>query len=218
MIKNQKLTTKLFFENAKKDTKIPFERLTLLNNIANKITLELKDRNKVNLNFICSHNSRRSQMGQAWSFYATEYFKIDNIFSFSGGIKTTSFHRNAVKTLQESGFKFNIIDFSHQNPKYLISFKETEKNILGFSKRFDNKENNPPYIAIITCDHTDKNPFSLDALSCFHLPYNDPKTSDNTPYQKNKHQEINTQIAAEMYILFEKVATSLKTINLPYNN
>ncbi len=210
MIKSENVTTKLFFENAKKDIQISKERLVLLNTIADKITNELEDRNKVNLNFICRHNSRRSQLGQVWSFYASEYFKINNIFSFSGGTEVTAFHRNTVKTLQKVGFEFNIIDFSHQNPKYLISFKETKKNILGFSKKFDNEDNNYPYIAITTCDDAYENcPFIPDALARFHLPYKEPKTADNSPLQNEKQLGINQQVAAEMFIIFKEVANQL---------
>ena len=211
MIKSDNITTKLFFENAKKEAQISDERLDLLNNIANKIASELEDRNKVNLNFICTHNSRRSQMGQVWAFYASEYFNIKNIFTFSGGTEVTAFHRNTVKTLKKVGFEFNIIDFSHQNPKYLISFNNTKKNILGFSKKFDNEENNYPYIVITTCNDVDENcPYIPDALARFHLPYTDPKTSDNNVMQNEIYLKTNQQIAAEIFITFEIVSKIIK--------
>lgn len=207
MIKNDNITTKLFFENSKKNVKIKDSRLDILNKIAEKIASELEDRDKVNINFICTHNSRRSQMGQVWAFYASEYFNIKNTFTFSGGIETTAFHRNTVKTLQKVGFEFNIMDFSHQNPKYLISFKNTKKNILGFSKKYDCEENNYPYIAITTCDDADENcPFIPDALTRFHLPYTDPKSADKTDFQDKKYLETNAQIAAEMFIIFEIIS------------
>jgi len=210
MIQSDKITTKLFFENAKKDVQISEERLQLLQNIATKIIEELKDREKVNLNFICTHNSRRSQISQAWAFYASEYFNINNIFSFSGGTEVTAFHRNSVKTLQKVGFDFNIQNFSHQNPIYSISFNGTDKTILGFSKKFDNEHNSYPYIAITTCGHADENcPFIPDALARFHLPYVDPKVADNTALQDEKYLETNQQIASEMYIIFETVANTI---------
>jgi len=204
MIKSQNITTKLFFENAKKDVKIPNERLETLNNIAIRIASELKDRNKVNLNFISTNNSRRSQIAQVWAFYASEYFQLKKIFSFSGGTEVSAFHRNTIKTLQKSGFEFNIIDFSHQNPKYLISFKETKKNILGFSKKFDNEENSFPYLAITTCDRADENcHFIPDAVERFHLSYIDIETLDSM--QNKIYTEINKQIAAETFTIFEKI-------------
>ncbi|WP_299109178.1 hypothetical protein [uncultured Tenacibaculum sp.] len=193
----------LFFEEALKSTLISQERESLLQDIATTLFNEYSDRNKLNINFICTHNSRRSQIAQVWSFLAIEYFNLENIFSFSGGTETTAFHRNTVRTLQEVGFEFNVIDFSHQNPKYLITFKQTKKSTIGYSKIYDDSENNFPYIAITTCDSADENcPFIPDAIHRFHLPYTDPKTSDNTALTSETYLKTNQQIAAEVFIIF----------------
>lgn len=210
MIDTKKISTKQFFEKAKLTVPVSKERHELLFTIANKITEEYEDREKINLNFICTHNSRRSQMAQVWSFFATEYFALKNIFTFSGGTEATAFHRNTVKTLQKVGFEFNVVDFSHQNPHYSISFKGSKKALLGFSKTFDDDMNEYPYIAITTCDSADKNcPFIPDAIHRFHLPYTDPKVSDETPAKDKKYLEINQQIAAETYIIFEEIKNQL---------
>lgn len=210
MINTQNINTKSFFENAKKNITITDERLVLLKNIATKIVNEFNKSNKVNLNFICTHNSRRSQMAQVWAFYAIEYFNFKNMYTFSGGTEATAFHRNTVKSLQKTGFKFSVIDFSHQNPRYLISFKNSTKSLLGFSKIFNNQENDQPYIAITTCDSADENcPFIPEAIYRFHLPYVDPKIADNTAHQKEKYLEINQQIAGEIFIIFKEIQQQL---------
>ncbi|CAL2104313.1 Arsenate reductase [Tenacibaculum sp. 190130A14a] len=201
----------LFFEEAKKGTFISTDRINLLHNIAKTFFHAFDDRNKLNINFICTHNSRRSQIAQVWSFLATEYFELENIFSFSGGTEVTAFHRNTVRTLQEVGFEFNVIDFSHQNPKYLITFNKTKKSIIGYSKVYDDSENNFPYIAITTCDSADENcPFIPDAIERFHLPFIDPKTSDNTPLTSETYLKTNQQIAAEVFIIFKEFKTLLE--------
>lgn len=211
MIETMKIDTKKFFENAVSNTIISEERKVLLLSIADAIIHELTKHTILNINFICTHNSRRSQMGQVWCFFASEYFNIKNIFSFSGGTEATSFHRNTVKTLQKVGFDFNIIDFSHQNPRYLISFKDCKKSILGFSKTFDDATNKHPYIAIITCDEASKNcPFIPDASHLFNLPFEDPKIADNTDLQHDKYLETCKQIAAEIFIIFQEVKNKLK--------
>ncbi len=206
MINTTKKTIIEFFENAGKDLELSEERKDLLFSIADKIIEELEDRDKVNLNFICTHNSRRSQMAQVWSFFASDYFNLDNIYHFSGGTETTAFHRNTVKCLQKNGFIFNVDDFSHQNPRYLISFPGTKKSVLGFSKPYDDNNNNYPYLAITTCDSVDENcPFIPDAIQRFHLPYIDPKIADNTDNQNEKYMETSKQIAGEMHFIFEEV-------------
>ncbi len=204
------IETKDFFENAKKDLLISEERKDLLFKIADRITEELEDRDKINLNFICTHNSRRSQLAQVWSFFATEYFNLDNIYSFSGGTEATTFHRNTVKCLQKTDFDFNVDDFSHQNPQYLISFKGSKKTIKGFSKTFDNEINQYPYIALTTCNHADENcPFIPDAIERFHLPFTDPKAADNTENQNEKYLETSKHIAGEIFIIFEEVKNQI---------
>ncbi len=206
MIKTTNFETKVFFEDAGKNLNVSEERKDLLYSIADKIVDELEDRDKINLNFICTHNSRRSQMAQVWTFYAIDYFKLNNIFAYSGGTETTAFHRNTVKCLQKTSFDFSVEDFSHQNPLYLISFKGSNKSIKGFSKLFDNEDNDYPYIAITTCDHADENcPFIPDALGRFHLPYTDPKVADNTDHQNEKYLETSKKIAGELYLVFEEV-------------
>lgn len=214
MINTKSTDIKIFFEKAKENIVTLDSRYELLISIAQKITKELYDRKKLNLNFICTHNSRRSQMAQVWSYFATEYFGLDAISSFSGGTEVTAFHRNTVKTLQKSGFEFSVLDFSHQNPKYSISFHNSTKSILGFSKIFDNQINEYPYIAITTCDSADQNcPFIPDAIHRFHLPYTDPKISDRTEDQDSRYMDTNQQIAGETFIIFQEVKNLLnKTV------
>lgn len=206
MLSTSLTSTKTFFENASKKIKIDENRSFSLTKIAEKIASEYLKNNQINLNFICTHNSRRSQLGQVWGFFAAQYFNLPTIYSFSGGTEATAFHRNTVKTLQSAGFTFNVIDFSHQNPKYLISYKETNKSILGYSKIFDDLHNNHPFIAITTCNNADKNcPFIPDALYRFHLPFVDPKFSDETEEREIVYLKTNNQIAAEIFFIFNKI-------------
>jgi arsenate reductase len=205
MIKTIVTSTENFFKNAAKNSKIDIEREKLLSKIGAEIAKEYSKSELVNLNFICTHNSRRSQLGQVWSFFAANYFNL-NINAYSGGTEVTAFHRNTVETLQTVGFNFNVDDFSHQNPKYLISFNGTKKSILGFSKRFDNAANPEPFIAITTCNNADTNcPFIPTASHRFHLPFVDPKASDNTDHKDETYLKTNKQIAAEVYFIFSEV-------------
>ena len=199
------ISTENFFINAKTKIILSDERKKLLLKISNGILEKYKKDGVVNLNFICTHNSRRSQLGQIWGFFAANYFDL-NINSFSGGTEVTSFFRNTVKTLQKVGFSFNLENFSHQNPKYSISFEGTSKSILGYSKRYDNKENKKPFIAITTCNNADTNcPFIPEASLRFHLPFVDPKSSDETDLQDATYLKTNQQIAAEIYYIFSEI-------------
>ncbi|MDG2356910.1 MAG: hypothetical protein P8L21_01350 [Polaribacter sp.] len=203
------ISTENFFINANAKIILSDERKKLLLKISNGILEKYKKEGVVNLNFICTHNSRRSQLGQVWGFFAANYFDL-NINSFSGGTEVTAFFRNTVKTLQMVGFSFNLENFSHQNPKYIISFEGTSKYILGYSKRYDNEENKNPFIAITTCNNADTNcPFIPEALLRFHLPFVDPKSSDETDLQDETYLKTNQQIAAEIYYIFSEIKKKL---------
>ena len=203
------MSTENFFTNAYNKANLSDERKNLLLKITKGITTEYNKNNIVNLNFICTHNSRRSQLSQVWGFFASEYFNL-NINSFSGGTETTAFFKNTVKTLQSVGFKFDLKDFSHQNPKYIISFEGASKSIFGFSKRYDNAENQHPFIAITTCNNADTNcPFIPEASERFHLPFVDPKSSDDTELQDETYLKTNLQIAGEIYFIFSEIKKSI---------
>jgi arsenate reductase len=210
MLNSSKLnTTSHFFDRALLDLKIDENRRVLLETIASTISQKLAKDGTVNLNFICTHNSRRSQFAQVWGSFASHYFNLENIFSFSGGTAITAFYRNTIASLQEVGFEFTLIEFSHTNPKYHIGFKDSQQPIVGFSKLYDDVENQSPFIAITTCSSADENcPFIPEASHRFHLPFNDPKAFDETAKQEAKYLEANKQIAGEIHFIFEAISKS----------
>ncbi len=199
-----------FFTMALADLKIDEARAILLKDIGLFIGKQINENKGLNLNFICTHNSRRSQLAQIWSNYASNYFKFEKIESFSGGTAVTAFFRNTVKTLQEVGFKFQLSEFSHQNPAYLIHYDNCTNPIIGFSKLYDHENNKKPFIAITTCSQADQNcPFIPDAIQRFHLPFTDPKNFDNTLYQSEKYLESNKQIAGEIHYIYKMIENSI---------
>jgi len=205
ILRTSNVSAKNFFLNSSKKMVLLEERKKVLLKIAETIALEYSKKEVVNLNFICTHNSRRSQLGQVWSFFAANYFKV-NINAFSGGTEVTAFHRNTVKTLQKVGFDFQLENFSHQNPTYRISFNATKTSILGFSKLYDDIANLTPFMAITTCNNADENcPFIPNAKHRFHLPVVDPKASDGTAQQEEIYLKTNQQIAGEVYFIFDSV-------------
>jgi len=204
MLKTNTKMVKDFFETSQKNIEIDDNRKELLLKIANKIAVNYNN-NDININFICTHNSRRSQLGQVWSFFAADYFKLP-INAFSGGTEVTAFHRNTVKTLTEVGFKFDVDEFSHTNPIYRISFSDDNPSLLGFSKLYNNIENKTPYFVLTTCNNADENcPFIPEAIDRFHVPYIDPKHSDDSAIQDETYLKTSGIIAAQMYYLFNEI-------------
>ena len=63
----------------KRFDEICVERKELLTLFAAHISEKVKENKDVNLNFICTHNSRRSHMSQIWAHTAAEYYGIPNV-------------------------------------------------------------------------------------------------------------------------------------------
>ena len=156
------------------------------------------------LNFICTHNSRRSQLSQIWAQTAAYYYNI-NVRCFSGGLEVTAFNKAAVASLKRSGFKVEGI--GKINSKYNVYYAQESKPIIAFSKLYSDKVNpSESFASIITCDHADENcPFIPYSEKRILLRYNDPKIYDNTVLEEKKYDERSFQIASEMLYVFKKV-------------
>ncbi|SIN71059.1 low molecular weight phosphatase family protein [Algoriphagus halophilus] len=168
------------------------------------ITQKLNNGDPVNLNFICTHNSRRSQFSQVWAQVASDYYGID-IGSYSGGVEITAFNPRAINSLKEMGFEIQSSPGS--NPTYEIKYAKDRAAIIAFSKIFSD-EINPKndFAAVMTCDHADKNcPFIPGAEVRLPLKYEDPKLFDDTELERQMYRERSIQIASELFYVFGMV-------------
>jgi len=181
--------------------KIPDKRKKLLSDIVDYIKQGCLNENRANIIFICTHNSRRSQLAQCWSIASYQYYKLKNIKFFSGGLEITSFNLNALNALKRSGF---IID--QKEHTYLL---KTSKNSGGqkfFSKMYDYKSNpKRKFLAIMTCSDADKKcPVVRGADKRTFLPYQDPRISDGSGLEKSAYDQSCYIIAQEMFYIMKK--------------
>ena len=98
---------------------IPSTRKVLITEIIDYIKSKIDNNQEINLNFICTHNSRRSQLSQVWAKVASVYYGIE-INSYSGGVEVTAFNERAIDSLVRSGF--SVLFENSTNPKYEISY------------------------------------------------------------------------------------------------
>ncbi|MFN5136575.1 MAG: hypothetical protein ACK5DG_14775, partial [Chitinophagaceae bacterium] len=75
---------------------IPAERKATLEKIAGYISTKKSNHEKVQLEFVCTHNSRRSHLGQIWAAVAAAYYQVSDVHTFSGGTEATAFNANAI--------------------------------------------------------------------------------------------------------------------------
>lgn len=195
---------KTFAERLQQDfPEIPSERKAILAKIATFVREKSQTGQPALLTFICTHNSRRSHLGQIWAQTLAHHYGIAGVQTFSGGTEATAFHPHAIQALRETGFK--IEGTPEANPHYQVRFDAEQPAIEAFSKTFQdafNPQNN--FCAIMTCDEADAAcPFVPGAALRISLPYEDPKIYDGTPQQAAMYAERSHQIALEMaYAMF----------------
>jgi len=196
-----------YLENAKKDfDKIPAERKEQLKKIASYVETNLKAEKKANLIFICTHNSRRSHMGQLWAYAAASYYGIKGVSSYSGGTEVTAFNPNAIKALTKAGFTITK-KAEESNPKYEVTYANDAPAVTLFSKKYMDAPNpTTNFAAIMTCEHADSNcPVVIGAATKIAIPYEDPKKADGQPNQDEVYDERSKQIATEILYAFSLV-------------
>jgi len=191
--------------------RIPEDRIGILQQLGDYVISAIKENRKVQLVFICTHNSRRSQFGQLWAITAAQFYGIQNIGTFSGGTESTVFNPRAIDAIRRAGFQIEKQAFDPGNPRYLISSGENPEGNPMFSKKY-NDEVNPDaaFCAILVCSDAEKAcphiPGAEDRIS---MPYDDPKAFDNTDKEETIYDERCRQIAIEMFFTFRYVKTSM---------
>jgi len=180
------------------------ERKKVLQPLIDYIKNKIRQSGEVNLNFICTHNSRRSQFSQIWAQTAADYFGIP-AHCYSGGVEVTAFNERAVASIKRSGFR--VSSKGGSNPVYAVFNAEDSEPTRVFSKRFDDPINKADrFAAVMTCSHADENcPFIPGTEKRILVNYDDPKEFDGTPREAEKYDERSMQIATEMFYVFSKM-------------
>lgn len=183
------------------------ERKEMLQPLVEFIQTKVDKQEAIRINFICTHNSRRSHLSQIWSQVAAAYFEIPNVHCYSGGTEETALFPKVAETLSNQGFNiFKIVESN--NPIYAIKYDANALPIIGFSKKYDIRFNpSSEFAAVMTCSQADGNcPFIAGAEKRIPITFEDPKTSDNTPEQTQVYAERSLQIATEMFYVFSEIS------------
>lgn len=182
------------------------ERKSILKPLIEYIQLKTTEKNAVNLNFICTHNSRRSHLSQVWAQAMASYFEIKNVCCYSGGTEATALYTVVAKTLENTGFQIETLS-NGSNPVYSIKYSKNAHPVIGFSKTFDDEFNpTSAFAAIMTCSNADQGcPFIGGSDKRIPIMYEDPKAFDDTPQQLEKYKERSLQIATELKYVFSNI-------------
>ena len=116
-----------------KNISVSEERKAVLKPLADYIQNKVDSNQEIRLNFICTHNSRRSHLSQIWAQTMAFHFQIQNVFSYSGGTDATAMFPKVAETLTNQGFHIQQLS-QEQNPVYAVKFDENQHSIICFSK------------------------------------------------------------------------------------
>lgn len=160
----------------------------------------------IRLNFICTHNSRRSHLSQVWAQVMASYYEIKGVYTYSGGTEGTALFPKVAETLTGQGFEIEKLS-EEANPVYSIKYGQDEHPVIGFSKAYDAPFNpQAGFAAIMTCSSADQGcPFIPGAEKRIPITFEDPKAFDNTPQQTEKYLERSIQIASELKYVFSLI-------------
>jgi arsenate reductase len=182
------------------------DRQAALHVLGQWIRTTLESGRRTQLVFICTHNSRRSQLAQILAHSAARLYGVPEIETFSGGTEVTAFSPRAVAALRRAGFTIEVTP-AGKNPRYAVSFGPVAEATVCFSKTYDQPPNpSSGFCAVMTCSAADSAcPIVLGASERINIRYDDPKAFDDTDQETTMYDERCRQIAREMLYLFSLV-------------
>ena len=166
-----------------------------LNNIVKSLKEKLNIINTIV--FICTHNSRRSQLCQVWGCIFSKIYGIDLIFD-SAGSKKTDVNQNVMSCLSDVGIKV-------KDNKILFE----DLSISLYSKTLD-EISAKKFIAIMTCSGAEKScPSDPRSIKNIKMIYEDPKIFDNTNREKEEYSKTSKLIAKEINYIIKKLVNPI---------
>ncbi|WP_036153991.1 arsenate-mycothiol transferase ArsC [Maribacter forsetii] len=185
---------------------ITADRKVVLKPLVDYIQEKTNASEEIRINFICTHNSRRSHLSQVWAQTMANYYGIKNVFCYSGGTEATALFPMVAETLKNQGFQIQKLS-EITNPVYAIKYAENEHPVIGFSKSYEDSFNpSTQFAAVMTCSQADGGcPFIAGAEKRVPITFEDPKAFDNTPQQAEKYAERSIQIATELFYIFSQI-------------
>lgn len=186
---------------------IPLERKVQLESLAEYVRGQLATGRPAKLTFVCTHNSRRSQLSQVWAHVAADSYCLKDVETYSGGTEATAFNPRAVAAMQRSGLSVTMLDGDAPNPRYQVKAAAGSATQECFSKRFDAPPNpSSGYCAVMTCSQADQAcPSVMGSDLRLAIRYDDPKIADDTDQESQRYDERSAQICREMLFMASRV-------------
>jgi len=187
--------------------RISDERKVILLRLTDYISKKYQQQKTPKMTVICTHNSRRSHLGQIWLAVAAEYYALPRLESFSGGTEATAFNFRAVNAMREIGFDIEANNLEAANPVYQVKWSAEMVAYAAFSKKYTDASNpSTDFAAIMVCNSADKGcPIVAGSDFRLSLPFDDPKDFDDTDLEAEKYRERAADICREILFVFSQI-------------
>jgi len=139
---------------------------------------------KLQVLFLCTGNSCRSQMAEGW----TRYLKGDLIEAYSAGIETHGLNPHSVRVMAEAG-----VDISRHRSRHVDEFKEIELDFV-----------------VTVCGHADENcPVFPGRTQVIHVGFDDPPRLAETAATEKEALEHYRRVRDEIREFVKTIPESL---------
>ncbi len=188
---------------------VPKDRRVILQQLVDVVVAARDSTQPLRLQFICTHNSRRSQLAQVWAQVAAHYFGLIHIETYSGGTEVTAFNPRAIAALERAGFSISTDTLVSANPRLRVSYSSKVEPLVCFSKCYDDDANpEHEFVAVMTCGEADQHCPTILGVKKLALLYSDPKISDDTAHERETYDSRSDQIASELLWVFQRASQS----------
>ena len=172
-------------------------RFKILDSLAKEVIVAIHEDGIANLVFVCTHNSRRSQMAQLSLQLFLQEVGIDKVKVFSCGTEKT-----LIPNQTQSLFKSLGLNLDTQNDGSII----IDQKITLFSKTHEDPTLPPRSISIMVCDQASEAcPFVPNFNKRVSLEYADPKYADGSIDEEKAYRKSWNKISTEMAYLSLKL-------------
>lgn len=182
------------------------DRIAQLESIAKAFAKE----EVLKVNFICTHNSRRSHFSEILFRTAALHYGLNHVQTFSGGTEGTALFPVVAESCKRFGFETVELSVHGQRAwKIFHPTLETEATApLLFSKVYSHESNaQEDYHAMMVCDSANEAcPVVFGAKERHPLMFVDPKGSDGTQQQAKVYDETLALIACELGYIARRVS------------
>lgn len=166
---------------------------------------ELQRQGRVELVFVCTHNSRRSVISEVLAHAAARWAGLRSVRTFSAGTDVTAVNPRTIAALARAGCRVEV--GNGENPRCRVWSTSGGPVISTWSKRLgDEALPKSGFVAVMTCGEADEAcPVVMGASQRVSLPFVDPKKADGTDQESETYDARVAEIGRELVWVFREM-------------